>query len=393
MSRCSLGEAAAIRTPDLAGWQILDDPADRGRDPAGSCRDVPGSPSDRELPHQAGMKTVLSILVVLTACAVEEDWPPDRPRPTVTPDAGGGGGGDGGGGGGGASFDFSTPHPFGVGMTYDLAYSTQATTFSIDSSDPGIASVEPVPGTAKLVRLHGHAAGTVQIRAWKQGSTTPLDQVTVAVVPVDGVALQFRNAPGTTAPVTQLAALANSSDRIAVVYRAANGDPLAGRGTVAATGAITLATSDDSRLSDILGPPRVDITAGAAGAGALVVTLADDPRQFAFPIEIVTAPASYELALMVLGPNWTLVPPPPAIEAKELVGADIIGRTGDGRFVAGVRAVWSATAGLDLGVSSTTPNVGSEAIASAQAAGTYTLTATAGTTTLSRDLVIVPAMP
>lgn len=337
------------------------------------------------------MKPVLSILLLLASCITGDDHQvPSASPPTLPPPVTGGGGG---GGTPSVWLGFDATEPFGVGMAYELAFSVggaAAPGLRFDTSDPGIATVS-WPGTKRVV-LTGVTPGTTKLRAWVANRAEPLAEETIEVQLVDNIAVAFRTLPGATEPVAQLAALANSTDSLAIVYRAADGDRLAGIAPISATGAVTIAGALDEQLTAPYGPPRIGIAIGAEGTGAIVATLA--ARELAVPIEIVPSPATYDMTLAIVGPDKVLVPPPAEIEVDPFgaVFAGIVARAADGRFVAGVKASWAISVTQAYLLSSPS-NVGPDTQAIILGSGTVTIAATVGSTSLTRTVVFVPSQP
>src|SRR5262249_55591187 len=99
-----------------------------------------------------------------------------------------------------------------------------------------------------------------------------------------------------------------------------------------------------------------------------------------FPVEVIDAPTSIELAAIVLR-DGELVAAPSPVDAGEPVGIDLVARTDDGRFVAGVTADWTVDA---------TPRTDSKAVTelvfSKDPPGTATISATHAGQTLTSEI-------
>jgi hypothetical protein len=310
-------------------------------------------------------------------------------------DGGGGGGGDGGGGGGGfgtgggggggecqldCDFAFRDMPAVGVGTVADVRHDgPRDLALRVESSDPSVVSVAVEGGE---IRVTGRGAGAAKLTARAAATGAVLDEVEVQAVDVASIELHFRPGPGLDQPVAQLAGLAGSRDAFGIVYRAADGRALTGRGELEVTGAsLALAgTPDAYRLSDlVVRRAQVELAFGAPGTGTLVAKLIGAPLRRVFPIEVVAAPASLQVVPMVIR-GVELVAATDPVQVKEAVGADIVGRTADGRFVGGVTATWSSPDAIAFVASSAAP---SESVFQLDAPGAYDLVAKVGAATIT----------
>lgn len=306
------------------------------------------------------------------------------------PGGGGGGGGlgsgSGGSGGGGdecridCDFAFRDMPAIGVGTVADVRHDgPRDLALLVESSDPSVVSVAVEGGE---IRVTGRGAGAAKLTARAAATGAMLDEVEVQAIDVASIELHFRPGPGLDQPVAQLAGLAGSRDAFGIVYRAADGRTLTGRGEFEVTGAsLALAgTPEAYRLSDlVVRRAQVELAFGAPGTGALVAKLIGAPLRQEFPIEVVAAPASLQVVPMVLR-GVELVAAPDPVQVKEAVGADIVGRTADGRFVGGVTASWSSPDPITFFTSSA---ASSESVFQLEAPGAYDLVAKVGAETIT----------
>jgi hypothetical protein len=285
--------------------------------------------------------------------------------------------------------------PFGAGTEYRASFHKNGTGVVVfQTGNSSIAEVTGVVinGSSKYVRVLGKSAGTTTLIARHGDTYEELDTVALTVEYVASVQLEYRSGPGLDGPVASLAALQGASDSFGIVYRNAAGNPLSGSGGIVTTGGVAIDPAGPVfRASDIFGHVHTRVAVTVGGSGTLGTTLAGDARQFVWPIEVVAAPATISLVPMWLDPNSLLAPLPAAgVKVNSFVGVDIIGRTADGRFVAGVEAVWSSTPGLPpFLTSTTTPET--EGVFTADVAGTHTISAFAtGGTTYTQQVVVIP---
>lgn len=293
------------------------------------------------------------------------------------------------------AFSFDPTFPFGAGTEYSVGVHMNGSgNLIIENSDSAVAEVVAVAvaGTSKSVRIRGKSAGTTTLLARDGATNEVLDTVTLTVEYVATVGLQYRSGPGLDGPVTSLAALQGARDSFAIVYRNAAGTPLNGTGGFVTTGGVTIDPQGPAfRASNLFGGAHARVAVSITGSGTLATTLAGDPRQFVWPIEVVAAPATISLVPMWLDTNSMLAPLPAAgVKAGTFVGVDIIGRTADGRVVAGVEAVWSAPPGLTpFLTSATAPQT--EGVFVADAVGSYAISAvTNGGATYTQPIVVTP---
>jgi hypothetical protein len=292
------------------------------------------------------------------------------------------------------SLEFAATLPFGSGTEYSLPFQKAGSgNLVIESSHPEIAEVVAVvDGSSKYVTLRGKTPGTAALIARHGNTDEVLDVTTVIVMHVANVQLEYRSGPGLDAPVTSLASLAGASDSFGIVYRSASGERLAGRGGFSATGGVAIDPGEgEFRPSNLYGAglhARVAVVVN--GSGTLVATLANDGREFVWPIDVVAQPATISLVPMYVDSNNMLaVPPATGVKVSALVGVDIIGRTLEGRFVVGVEALWSATPGLSLFITpSTTPTT--EGVFRTVMPGTHVVSALSNGTTYTQQVVVIP---
>jgi hypothetical protein len=282
--------------------------------------------------------------------------------------------------------------PFGAGMEYRVSLQKTGTGGVVfDVSDPAIVEIVAVvlDGSSKHVRVRGKSPGTAMLTARHAGNHTLLNTTVLTVEHVADVHLQFRSGPGLDAPVGSLAALPGTSDSFAIVYLDSAGNRLSGSGGFVTTGGVSIDPMGPGlRPSNYYTGIHARVAVAIDGSGTVATTLADDPRQFVWPIEVVPAPATFSMVSMYLDSNSMLVPlPATGVKRGSFVGADVIGRTADGRFVAGVEALWSASAGLTpFLISTTSPE--SEGVFQAQSSGTFS--AVAGGTTYTQQVIVTP---
>jgi hypothetical protein len=273
---------------------------------------------------------------------------------------------------------FSSGAGVGVGLALDILYQADGALgdYQVTSSDPLIVEL-----TLEHDQLHINAlaAGTASITARRRGDPQVLARFAVTAIDIDHAELYFRTTPVSPSPVASLAAVVGN-DTLGLGFRRATGGLLEGHATYSVRGTgLAIADNAESRLSDLVDAlDRVHLQFTTPGSGELVVSLGGT-REQAFPIDVVAAPATLDTVAMVLRGGLVVAPDP--VNVGELVGVDIVGRTADGRFVAGVLADWTTTADVLVG---TGPS--SELVFSAKTAGSINVTATVGTRTLSRTL-------
>jgi hypothetical protein len=335
------------------------------------------------------MRKPVILLVLLSGCWLVEGHPPhdddqhdhdDPPKPDDDDDDGG------------CTFlcpipfEFSAASPFGAGTAYDVGFNKdEDVSVTITSSDPSIFEVVTVDFTKERVYLKGRAPGNANLVARDAVTDKVLHIAGVSVEYVATIELQFRAGPGLDAPVTSLAALIDTEESLGLYYRSSTGAKLRGRGPITTRGSVLPSTFSEFRGSDAFGAyERAGIY--IAGAGAIVATLEGDPREFAFPIDIVSAPATTSLVAMQISNN-TLVAHS-SIAVGNLVGIDVIGKTADNRYVAGVTATWSKPPGLKALFGTT--QASTEAVYQGEAPGTYDVTATVSGQTLTQQIVVTP---
>jgi hypothetical protein len=250
--------------------------------------------------------------------------------------------------------------------------------YDLTSSDPSVVEVDVI---GEQIVIHPHQAGMAAVVVRKAGDPRIVAQYTVTAIDVATVALGVRTRPVVPAPITTLAAVIGS-DTIAVEYRSAAAEPLAGHAAFSVRGdVLTLEpATTESRLSELFeSRDRVRLGFVGRGTGELVVTI-DGGIEHTLPIEVVAAPATLATVAMVLR-DGELVRAPDAVEVGEPVGVDVIGRTADGRFVAGVVADWTTSGTL------WTPRLGvSELVFDAGAPGPVDVTARVGDLTITQHL-------
>jgi hypothetical protein len=254
--------------------------------------------------------------------------------------------------------------------------------FTVESSDPAIAEVRVDPAG---IHVTGRAAGVVKLTARGVATDEVLDEVEVEVADVAAIELHFRPAPGLDQPVAQLAALAGSTDALGIVYRSADGRALGGRGVFEVTGAplLIVGAPEVYRLSDTVARrQQVQLELGAPGTGALIAKLHGVALRAEFPIEVVSAPASLEVIMMVLRGGQLVVAPDP-VATSDFIGSEIVGRTADGRFVAGVTAVWSSPDPVSF---LTAPAPATESVFQLGVPGSYDLVTTVGTASFTTTM-------
>jgi hypothetical protein len=227
-----------------------------------------------------------------------------------------------------------------AGTDVAIPFETSASGYRVFSRDPAVvtAFVE-----ADMVRLSGRAPGRTTLVAAAGGRI--LAQLALTVVEVEAVEFRFRTSPVAAEAIDDLAAMVDSSDSIRVIYRSADGEALSGRGSFSASGAAEVAplVAEDRISEHLEAGQRVGVRFGEQGMGELSAGLADG-RSFSIPIQVVAAPARIDVVTMALRGDLVAAD---VVEVGELVVADVVGRTEDGRFVAGVSADWSLSDPVD----------------------------------------------
>jgi hypothetical protein len=335
----------------LPGCWILHDPAHDPPDGAASCR-----------PH----------------CDVDAD--PGPPPPDADP-------------GPWFAFPTYTNARFAAGATWtlDLTTGDPLTGITVISSDPSVLTV--TAPNDRTLRVYGVAPGTASLIASRSATGVVLDSLELTAVDIASIELHARAAPGADGPVDSLAALAGSTDDLAVSLIDAAGAVVPGQPTYAVDG-VGLTVSGHvgaSRLSDLFvaRSDRFGLIAGSAGATAELVVSLGTGQSRSFPIEVVAAPAALALITMVVDDAGALVVEHDPVEAGEPIGTDIIGRTTNGRFVAGVGATWTSTgASINVWLDS-----GTELVFDVPAAGTTTIHAAVDTRSVTDAITAQPAAP
>jgi hypothetical protein len=128
---------------------------------------------------------------------------------------------------------------------------------------------------------------------------------------------------------------------------------------------------------------QIELSFGAPGTGTLVAKLIGVPLQAAFPIEVVSAPASMELVHVVLR-NGQLIAAPEPVMVGELVGSQLVARTADGRFVGGVTATWSSPDAVTFLV--TAGAAVTESVFWFKTPGSYAIVTAVGSTTITTQV-------
>jgi hypothetical protein len=318
--------------------------------------------------------TLISIAVGMPACLFDE-----HPSPT-----------DAGCPGGAAScpahpyFHFSGPGKLAAGTEVALRYALdpELTAYDITSSDPSVIAVErdiPDP-VSPSVALRSLSAGAATITARLRGAATVLDAVDLTVVDAATIEVRFRASPVSALPIAAIAGVLDTADHLNIDYRDSTGEKLGGHGSFAVSGgdavAIVAVGSSPGLVSEALEVhDSVGVRFAHLGTATLEISLRDRDPRIALPIEVVAAPSMVDVLAMVLR-NGELVVAPRPIAAGEYVGTDIVGRTSDGRFVAGVTAAWSTAPSVSFVTQTTATSP--EIVFYAPPPGPLTVTATAG---------------
>ena len=251
-----------------------------------------------------------------------------------------------------------------------IVYATGAE-FRLVSTDPSVLEAER---DGDQIRLLARSPGRASLMARSADDERELAVLPLEVVAADAIEFRFRTRPVVDGSVERLAALRDTTDSIKIVYLDADGEVLAGVGPFSATGdsvEVGDATTVESRISEAFEPGfSAPLRFGAPGQGAVSAEL---PGGLAasIPIDVVAAPAQVDLVTMVLR-DGALVSAD-QVDVDEPVGVDVVGRTDDGRFVAGVSASWAAGAPIDVWFRSA-PS--SEIVVSLDSAATARVTAT-----------------
>jgi hypothetical protein len=274
--------------------------------------------------------------------------------------------------------ELGTAARFGVGtevLVPFLAHSTIWRMFDIVASDPSVLEVRS-----------DEPRGTLTVRALRAGNASviartmtgePLAERSLVTADIATIDFSWRAPPVASEPVTAIAGLAGAADSIGVAFRDAEGELLAGGAPV---------TVSDPEIASVIAmnPPWITadgfddrlrfglrfITTGTATA---TVTLFDG-RTASLPIETVTAPDTLEVIFLRYVESRAVRVSGTA-DTDEILSATIVGRTADGRNVAGVSAAWTATSSVELGFGKDlTPEVQFQLVAP----GAATITASVG---------------
>jgi hypothetical protein len=284
------------------------------------------------------------------------------------------------------SFDFETGSPrLAAGASFSLGYGTFASTdeFRIISDDPSVVAVEGVTGDT--IELAALTPGSATLSAETPDGSFVLDQVTIRVVEVSQVEYRLRTPPIEPEPLGRVAGLVGSADSLRAYYRDSNGELLAGRARLSASGTVELRDPDtvESRLSEIFyDGERVAVGFAAVGPGTLSATFGE--RSFPLPIDVVRTVRAIEMTTLVMGGDGV-------IESDEVakdhpIGADVIARRPDGTFVLGVQAEWTVDpASVDYW---TDPDSATEVVFTGGQARTYRVTATHGSLSSTRSITV-----
>lgn len=278
-----------------------------------------------------------------------------------------------------------SPIAGGTTATLSVAPPSGHESFVIESSDPMVAVADAPLVGAGTVTVSGIRPGTATLTARDAATHEELDHAEVTVAQVDHIEIYYRAAPGVNQPITAAAGIAGRSDAFGVVYRAADGGALAGRGTFAVRGTgLSLPLAQGSpRLSDVIADrQQVTVSFASSGTGELVAGLVGQDRQAVVSLEVVGDAATVDVIDMVLR-GGKLVDVPDPVPVDEPVASDIVGRTVDGRFVAGLVATWSSSPAV---VIATGTDSVSETIFQIRSPGPVDVTATIGARTVTRHL-------
>jgi hypothetical protein len=253
------------------------------------------------------------------------------------------------------------------------------------SSDPRIVEAELLDHGLVVT---AHQPGRASVIAESVDGSRVLAELAFTVVEVDAIEFHFRTSPVSPEPIDRLAALPDTTDSLRVVYRDASGEALAGLGSFTVRGSAVQIIDQaqvEGRFSEGYEPGApLPLRFASAGQGDVSAELSDG-RSFSVQIEVVAAPAEIDVVTGVVR-DGTLIATE-QVEVGEPVGADVVGRTADGRFVAGVIASWNTGTPVDFWFGS---SPGSEIIFSIEASTTIDVTATAqtpgGTLTATRQV-------
>ena len=252
--------------------------------------------------------------------------------------------------------------------------------YRVVSSDPDVLEVEYDDLSMHLV---GRAPGSATLVAEATDPSWVLAELPVTVVEVASVDFRFRTTPVAPEPIDRLAGLVGTTDSLRVDYRSADGEALRGSARFSARGAVAIADPDlvESRVSEGFEPGDIArLEFAELGEGELSADLVDG-RSFPLPIEVVAEPASIEVITMVVRDGLVAAA---QVDVGEPIGANVIGRTGDGRFVAGVSASWATSGPIEFWFDDGPATEVVFSIESPVAAG---ITATHSSFTASRALV------
>jgi hypothetical protein len=275
-------------------------------------------------------------------------------------------------------FAFLSVPRFGVGTQVPILFVDHHSlqrSFEIVASDP---SVEIVQDNVSFA-MRAHKAGSFVLTARNTQTQAELAHIPFDTAAVASIDFTLREAPLAPDPLTSIAALVGGTDSIGIAFRDGNGKDLAGFAPVAvADPTIVKVQASDWFVLD--GPParlRFGIAGLATGSTTATVTMFDG-RTATLPIEVVDAAATLEVKVVkMLEPGDRIVPVAASITLNDVVYADLIAKTSDGRPVAGVYATWDATGPVTLYRAegyATTPEV--QALPTAT--GTIEITATIG---------------
>ncbi|HEY5938880.1 MAG TPA: hypothetical protein VIU61_29710 [Kofleriaceae bacterium] len=245
-------------------------------------------------------------------------------------------------------FAFDTGSRFGVGTEVEVTYLTHISLgndFEFVAFDPDVVQVSR--GQHGRLTVRALRAGTALLRAQTRSGALLAERslVTAEIATID---FSWRAPPVGSETISAIAGFVGRSDRVGVAFRDADGELLGGSAPV---------TVDDLAVATRIDPPwdTVDgfeddrLQFGLAfhlpGVTTANVMLFDG-RTASLPIETVVEPATLEI--MFLRYVDGLPTRVSRVNTEEHFSATIVGRTADGRYVAGVDATWTGSSSVEF---------------------------------------------
>jgi hypothetical protein len=245
-------------------------------------------------------------------------------------------------------FKFAQAAIVGVSTEFDLAFaahSSIASQLEIVASDPEVLDLELIGAQSKMI-VRAKRAGSASVIARDVASKKIFASVPISASDIATFGWSWRARPVASDPLPAIAGLAHSTDDLGLALRSAEGQLLEGHAPIAIA---------DPEIASLVELPihlpsmfegwdlreRVGVRFGDVGMTTITMTLLDG-RVASLPIEVVADIDRLELVVARLD-NGGPFPAPATFATNEMVGVAAVGRTADGRFVAGVQAIWTST--------------------------------------------------